>query len=235
MTKTFVVRIISCASNASVRKSKLIKIKSIVFCLCLASALASVDEYNRPSLIFHGAPSGSELGLGSYFGPDTGPKGGFYDSDYEKSYEKEYDGSKYDEYHGKPKGYSFDYGVSDPHTGDHKKVWEVRIGNVVKGGYTLIEPDGTERIVEYTADDVHGFNAVVKRIKPSGYPDIVPYDKPYPILPVIPVPVPIPAAVAPVGPYGPLSDAPYTPLYKDYNYGERYGGAYSYQTIEQTH
>jgi len=34
---------------------------------------------------------------------------------------------------------------------------------VVQGAYSLIEADGTRRIVEYTADPVHGFNAVVRR------------------------------------------------------------------------
>lgn len=31
------------------------------------------------------------------------------------------------------------------------------------GSYSLIEPDGTQRVVEYTADPVNGFNAVVHR------------------------------------------------------------------------
>lgn len=65
-----------------------------------------------------------------------------------------------EEYH-YPK-YQFDYGVKDPKTGDHKSQWEKRDGDVVKGAYTVQEPDGTERIVEYEADDKNGFNAVVK-------------------------------------------------------------------------
>lgn len=60
--------------------------------------------------------------------------------------------------------YDFKYGVHDIHTGDVKKHWEERYGDTVKGGYSLIEPDGSERIVEYTADDKNGFNAVVKHI-----------------------------------------------------------------------
>lgn len=31
------------------------------------------------------------------------------------------------------------------------------------GSYSLVEPDGTRRIVEYTADPVQGFNAVVHK------------------------------------------------------------------------
>jgi Insect cuticle protein len=33
----------------------------------------------------------------------------------------------------------------------------------VKGQYSLVEADGTRRIVDYTADSVHGFNAVVSK------------------------------------------------------------------------
>lgn len=44
-----------------------------------------------------------------------------------------------------------------------KSQQETRSGDVVQGAYSLIEPDGTHRIVEYTADPVHGFNAVVRR------------------------------------------------------------------------
>lgn len=66
-----------------------------------------------------------------------------------------------EEEHHYPK-YEFDYGVKDPKTGDHKSQWEKRDGDHVKGGYTIAEPDGTERIVEYEADDKNGFNAVVK-------------------------------------------------------------------------
>ncbi|KAH0812736.1 hypothetical protein GEV33_010054 [Tenebrio molitor] len=59
--------------------------------------------------------------------------------------------------------YEFTYGVQDSHTGDHKTQHEVRDGDVVKGTYSLVEPDGTTRTVHYTADDHNGFNAVVER------------------------------------------------------------------------
>ncbi|XP_014275794.1 cuticle protein 7 [Halyomorpha halys] len=71
---------------------------------------------------------------------------------------------KYD-YDPSPK-YAFDYAISDVHTGDTKSQWETRDGGVVKGEYSLIEPDGSVRTVEYTADPHNGFNAVVKRTKP---------------------------------------------------------------------
>lgn len=59
--------------------------------------------------------------------------------------------------------YEFNYGVQDAHTGDHKSQHEVRDGDVVKGSYSLVEPDGTIRTVHYTADDHNGFNAVVEK------------------------------------------------------------------------
>lgn len=40
---------------------------------------------------------------------------------------------------------------------------EHRDGDVVKGQYSLVEPDGTIRTVDYTSDDHNGFNAVVTR------------------------------------------------------------------------
>ncbi|XP_011500314.1 PREDICTED: uncharacterized protein LOC105364149 [Ceratosolen solmsi marchali] len=63
--------------------------------------------------------------------------------------------------------YSYNYGVVDGNTGDSKAAWEERDGNTVRGEYSVLEADGSIRIVTYTADDLHGFNAVVRRIKPS--------------------------------------------------------------------
>ncbi|XP_057658229.1 cuticle protein 21-like [Diorhabda carinulata] len=60
-----------------------------------------------------------------------------------------------------PAHYNFGYAVEDPHTGDVKNQQESRDGDVVKGSYSLVEADGTKRIVEYTADAHNGFNAVV--------------------------------------------------------------------------
>ncbi|KAF2880954.1 hypothetical protein ILUMI_25235 [Ignelater luminosus] len=51
---------------------------------------------------------------------------------------------------------------------DYHSQWETRDGDKVRGQYTLLEPDGSKRIVEYTADKHSGFNAVVKTIK-NGY------------------------------------------------------------------
>ncbi|KAG5872614.1 hypothetical protein JTB14_017130 [Gonioctena quinquepunctata] len=71
-----------------------------------------------------------------------------------------------EDYYAHPK-YEFNYGVQDGHTGDYKSQHEQRDGDVVKGYYTVGEPDGTLRTVHYTADDHNGFNAVVEK---SGNP-----------------------------------------------------------------
>lgn len=60
--------------------------------------------------------------------------------------------------------------MHDPHTGDKKQQYEVRDGHVVKGAYSLHEPDGTIRVVEYVAGPHSGFNAVVKRIGHAHHP-----------------------------------------------------------------
>ncbi|KAK2582072.1 hypothetical protein KPH14_002776 [Odynerus spinipes] len=59
--------------------------------------------------------------------------------------------------------YTYAYDVQDSLTGDSKSQHESRNGDVVSGSYSLIEADGTRRVVEYTADPVNGFNAVVHR------------------------------------------------------------------------
>lgn len=62
-----------------------------------------------------------------------------------------------------PPHYEYGYSVQDPHTGDVKTQHEVRKGDTVHGSYSIVDSDGTRRIVEYTADAQHGFNAVVKK------------------------------------------------------------------------
>ncbi|XP_038209057.1 uncharacterized protein LOC119830179 [Zerene cesonia] len=58
---------------------------------------------------------------------------------------------------------SFAYDVADPYTGDFKSQVETRSGGVVQGQYSLLDADGTKRTVDYSADDVNGFNAVVRK------------------------------------------------------------------------
>nr|AYA49918.1 cuticular protein 100 [Leptinotarsa decemlineata] len=67
----------------------------------------------------------------------------------------------------------FKYGVEDAHTGDNKQQAEVRVGDTVKGEYSLAEADGTIRVVKYTADPHNGFNAQVSRIGHAAHPQIV--------------------------------------------------------------
>ncbi|KAG4080729.1 hypothetical protein HA402_013259 [Bradysia odoriphaga] len=66
-----------------------------------------------------------------------------------------------------PAQYDFKYSVHDPHTGDIKEQQESRHGDNVQGQYSLVEPDGHRRTVQYTADAHNGFNAVVHREGPS--------------------------------------------------------------------
>lgn len=105
--------------------------------------------------IKHDYKGGYGYGQGGYIGQGgPGVEGGYKkNSIYDKHYDK---------YH-YPK-YSFNYGVKDLKTGDIKDQWEKRDGDKVIGGYMLKEADGTMRVVEYTADDHNGFNAVVKNI-----------------------------------------------------------------------
>lgn len=67
--------------------------------------------------------------------------------------------------------YHFDYGVADHHTGDHHNQKEERDGDVVHGEYSLHEPDGTIRVVKYTADHKNGFNAEVIRKGHAVHPE----------------------------------------------------------------
>nr|QGT33378.1 cuticular protein 25 [Microplitis mediator] len=137
----------------------------------------------------------SHVGYGSYYGLGHG-----HDDSYETLvapvvpnahlgvYGHGYEGHDYDGHnayaHGlnhhdtyAPAKYAFNYGVNDPHTGDVKSQEEVREGDVVKGSYRLNEPDGTIRVVEYTADPHNGFNAVVKKIGHAVHPSPVPIVK----------------------------------------------------------
>ena len=59
--------------------------------------------------------------------------------------------------------YTYGYDVQDAITGDSKNQVENRDGGVVSGQYSLNDADGYRRIVDYTADPLNGFNAVVRR------------------------------------------------------------------------
>lgn len=82
--------------------------------------------------------------------------------------------------------YSFQYGVHDSLTGDVKSAHEVRDGDAVKGQYSLVEPDGSVRTVDYTADDLNGFNAVVSKSLPAA-PAVFAAPAPVAAVPIAPV------------------------------------------------
>ena len=65
--------------------------------------------------------------------------------------------------HEEPANYEFNYDVHDSHTGDIKQQSEKAVNGAISGQYSLIDADGYRRIVDYTADDHHGFNANVRR------------------------------------------------------------------------
>ncbi|OWR43260.1 cuticular protein RR-2 motif 127 precursor [Danaus plexippus plexippus] len=101
----------------------------------------------------------------------------------------------YEYYEGRPK-YAFNYGVADHTTGDIKSQHESRDGEVVKGQYSLVEPDGSIRTVDYTADPIHGFNAVVSKVGPSVHPAPKPHPRVQPaIIQYVPKPIPVPVQI----------------------------------------
>ncbi|XP_056630709.1 uncharacterized protein LOC130441170 [Diorhabda sublineata] len=59
--------------------------------------------------------------------------------------------------------YVFGYDIEDTFTGDSKRQSEQRQGDVVHGVYSLIDPDGYRRTVDYTADSVNGFRVSIRR------------------------------------------------------------------------
>ncbi|XP_014356412.2 cuticle protein [Papilio machaon] len=61
-----------------------------------------------------------------------------------------------------PAHYEFQYNVQDTHSGDVKQQHEARAGDALQGSYSLLQPDGLTRTVDYSADAVHGFNAIVR-------------------------------------------------------------------------
>lgn len=98
--------------------------------------------------------------------------------------------------------YSYAYDIQDQLTGDSKSQHESRQGDVVQGSYSLVEPDGSKRTVEYTADPHNGFNAVVHK-EPGSYPAKA--YAPAPVVKYAPAKyaVPAPKYAAPVYAYAP--------------------------------
>lgn len=63
--------------------------------------------------------------------------------------------------------------MKDPYTGDSKSQTETREGDVVRGQYTVDDPDGTTRIVDYSSDPVNGFKVSINK-QPNGNAPYVP-------------------------------------------------------------
>ncbi|XP_054272593.1 cuticle protein-like [Macrosteles quadrilineatus] len=99
-----------------------------------------------------------------------------------------------DDYDPNP-SYSYAYDIKDGLTGDSKSQQESRQGDVVQGSYSLVEPDGSVRTVEYTADPHNGFNAVVHK-DAAAHPAAPAYG------PVAKAYAPVAKVVAPVPHYG---------------------------------
>lgn len=71
--------------------------------------------------------------------------------------------------------YNFAYEVNDAHTGDVKSQHEGRRGDTVLGQYSLLQPDGVRRTVDYRANDHTGFLATVNN---EGRPVPIPHAQP---------------------------------------------------------
>ncbi|KAG8248553.1 hypothetical protein J6590_036910 [Homalodisca vitripennis] len=134
----------------------------IVLCLVLAAVnagklAAPVAPYAAPYTA--AGAYGGYRGYGRAYAP--GAYGGAYAAG---AYGGAYAPGAYapGEYDPNPQ-YTFSYNVAEPLTGDFKDQEETRNGDVVQGRYSLLEADGSRRVVEYTADPVGGFNAVVSK------------------------------------------------------------------------
>lgn len=45
--------------------------------------------------------------------------------------------------------------------------WEHRIGEYVKGAYSVMQPDGRVRTVDYEVDGKSGYRAIIRMSEPS--------------------------------------------------------------------
>ncbi|KAJ3653422.1 hypothetical protein Zmor_012675 [Zophobas morio] len=132
-----------------------------ILCLTLVVAYVQAQGYSghqgqASSYLTYSQGEGHGLGGGLSSLGGSGGGSGSYDHHHEEP-------------HAHPK-YAYKYGVEDKHTGDIKQQEETRDGDVVKGSYSLHEPDGTILTVHYTVDKKSGFNAVVHRSGHAAHP-----------------------------------------------------------------
>ncbi|CAL4116863.1 unnamed protein product, partial [Meganyctiphanes norvegica] len=66
--------------------------------------------------------------------------------------------------------YDFGYGVKDEYQGVEFDQNESSDGNVVRGSYTVLLPDGRTQIVTYEADHDNGYRANVEYIGEAQFP-----------------------------------------------------------------
>ncbi|KAF5291140.1 hypothetical protein FQA39_LY14382 [Lamprigera yunnana] len=116
--------------------------------------------------------------------------------------------------------YTFDYKVADPITGDVKSQMESRDGDIVKGKYTMMEADGSERVVEYFADGINGFNAVVTNSLTGAVAHGLARSGPIPAAPVVPEVKAVSAKISTPYNYGQFGH----PYFGHNNYYQPYSG-----------
>ncbi|KAJ8915818.1 hypothetical protein NQ315_004630 [Exocentrus adspersus] len=138
----------------------------IFFQVCAAAIFAVVNARPGGGYEHYDVSGYGDIGIGgheAYAVSEGGYEGaGGFDA-YEGNeigHEDEGHHEEYIDYHA-PAKYHYDYAVHDLHTHDIKSQWETRNGDKVKGEYQLLEPDGSRRIVSYTADKHSGFNAML--------------------------------------------------------------------------
>ncbi|CAH2075400.1 unnamed protein product, partial [Iphiclides podalirius] len=134
---------------------------------------AGITEYNAPSvtipsLVQYSAHAGaiqhSTLAASQYFTPAVQQSSSSVAQGHRSNGVKNVHTDFLENYDAHPR-YAFEYGVNDPHTGDVKQQKEERDGDVVRGQYSLVEPDGSVRTVNYVADWETGFHANVQNSK----------------------------------------------------------------------
>lgn len=125
----------------------------MAFKIILISALVALAQSSPVSQGWQSKPSGWEPQPKPSYGWEPQPKPSY-------GWEKPSNGWEQKE---APANYEFQYHVDDHHTKDIKAHHEQAQNGKVHGQYWLIDSDGHKRIVDYTADDIHGFQATVRR------------------------------------------------------------------------
>uniref|UniRef100_A0A1B6CBJ7 Uncharacterized protein n=1 Tax=Clastoptera arizonana TaxID=38151 RepID=A0A1B6CBJ7_9HEMI len=140
--------------------------KQLVFLAVFVASATAQGSYNSPYSGYRGSYPSSQYSTPAsaylpspYYNPQTPTRQPLAYSSPSAVRVNEYDPNPQ---------YRFAYNVNDVSTGDLKSQEEERNGDAVRGSYSLVEPDGSRRVVDYTADPQNGFNAVVRR-ESNGY------------------------------------------------------------------